>query len=108
MIAFKHVGAVEKPVEFHEPVAVYARVRSFSGKITGNKTVDDLFPEIGGEVENEIRHSEVHCNRARILDVVKRTAGVLLRHSGILVIVQLHRASDAVVTLFGKERGADA
>ena len=80
----------------------------FVFNLSGNKTVDDLFSEIGGEVENEIRHSEVHCNRARVLDVVKRTAGVLLRHSGVLIIVQLHRASDAFVTLFGKERGADA
>ena len=80
----------------------------FVFNLSGNKTVDDLFSEIGGEVEDEIRHSEVHRNRARVLDVVKRTAGVLLRHSGILVVVQLHRASDAFVTLFGKERGADA
>ena len=76
MVAAENFCTLVELAEFHISVAVDAGVRRHAVKVAVNEFVYNGRSEIVGEVENVIGHSEPVRNAARVLDIVKRTAGV--------------------------------
>ncbi len=83
------VGELEHRVEPHVAVAAHARVRRLAARVGGQERVDDAGPELGPQVEREVRQAHPVRDRAGDPDRVRRAA----RRLGVVGLVgpQLER-----------------
>ena len=107
-IAIEYICAVEEFFEFHISVAVDAGIRGHAAKIAFGKFIDDFLFEIMRKIENIMRHSEPVGYTARILRILERTAGMKAGNACVLIIIKLHRAADAGMSIIAEKLGGDA
>ena len=93
------LGPREKMIEFHIFVAVDAGVGRTARFIDPDEFFDDLFPEIGGEIQHLI--GDIHRERylGGVLDVPLRAAGVESRLTQRFVAGEPHGDAGAVVAV---------
>ena len=89
---------------FHIAVAVNAGIGRRSVFICGYKAVNYLTGEIVGKIKNIIRHIQRERDIARVLYILKGTAGMRFRNAHILVVIQFHGGTDAFISVFTHQR----
>ena len=107
-VAAKNAGALVETLEFQIAVAVDAGVRRRTVLVGGDKAVDDLTLEVIREVEDIVGNAETECDRARILHILERAAGLRGLHANILVLKEFHRCADALAALVLHQKCGDA
>ena len=97
----------EKVVELHIPVAVDAGIRGAARLIDPDEFFDDLFPEVGGEIQHLI--GDIHRIRhlGGIFDVLFRAAGVKAGLAQRLVAGEPHRNTGAGIALLLHQPGCN-
>ena len=107
-VAAQNAGALVEPLELQIAVAVDAGVWRGAALVGGNEAVDDLPLEVIRKVEDIVGNAEAEGDRARILHVLERAAGLRALDADILVVKELHRRADALAALFLHQKCGDA
>ena len=88
---------VQQMVELHVFITINAGVWGAASLIHPDKLLDDLFPEVGGEVQHLVRDIQGKGHLGGVLDVLFRAAGVETGLPQHLVVGQAHGDAGAVV-----------
>ena len=84
IVAAKFFGTSEQCIEFKAAVTFYTGIRRQSPDIRIIEFINDTFPETIPEIKDIEFHSEFICGAARVLGIVKTSAGTAV-HGDILI-----------------------
>ena len=96
-IAAENVRPLKELAEFHISVAVDTWIGRKPVFIALDKSAYDCIVKIPREIEYIKPHTELVCNAARVLRVIKRAARARAINTDILSVEELHGTADAFV-----------